>query len=174
MSACCTRIGTMNLGSKIDRLMGKRRIATQRDLARLANVTKSSLGRWINGEGCPPLDEAARLAKVLETSLDYLVSESDEDIRTEADLTDDEKVLIVVYRDLKLTRPEAVRRLTGHPAKCEKVEKDENDEKPAQSQGGPMKVIGERDLSHLRRDEEAKGNEKGKEKDGGPSPRRSN
>ena len=68
----------MTLGSKIKKLRSAKGL-TQKDLAERLNVTFQTISKWENGENEPDLATLRNLAKALECSIEYLVSEEDEE-----------------------------------------------------------------------------------------------
>jgi transcriptional regulator with XRE-family HTH domain len=103
----------MDLASKLKRLCEAKGFTNVADLARKVKVPKSSLHRWFHGEAWPRLAEGLRLARVLEVPLDYLADDEMEEVPAPArdGLDGDERFLVQMIRDLRLTRAEAVRRL---------------------------------------------------------------
>ncbi|MFO0891810.1 MAG: helix-turn-helix transcriptional regulator [Isosphaeraceae bacterium] len=64
----------MELKAKLKHLMGLKGLNGQR-LARLSQVSDSEISRILQGKSRPGLDNALRLARALEVSLDYLADD---------------------------------------------------------------------------------------------------
>ena len=60
----------------------KERKITQEDLAELLNVSRQAVSKWEQGTGYPEVEKLIVLAKVLNVSLDYLVSDSSDDLNS--------------------------------------------------------------------------------------------
>lgn len=65
----------MNLGDKIIALR-KQRSISQTDLAKAVGVSREIIGRYERSEALPSIEVAAKIADVLEVSLDYLAGNS--------------------------------------------------------------------------------------------------
>lgn len=65
----------MNLGDKIIALR-KQKSISQTDLAKAVNVSREIIGRYERGDALPSIEVAAKIADVLEVSLDYLAGNS--------------------------------------------------------------------------------------------------
>jgi transcriptional regulator with XRE-family HTH domain len=106
----------MRLNEKLLKLCDDRGLDSQRDLARLAKLSKSSVGRWINGETRPRMLQALQLARALKVPLEYLIDDAMEEVPPV--LPPDEEFVLRVYRNLKadpaqgLDEDEAQRRLS--------------------------------------------------------------
>jgi transcriptional regulator with XRE-family HTH domain len=111
-----TNIGTMRLNEKLLKLCDERGLDSQRDLARLAKLSKSSVSRWVNGETRPRMLQALKLARALKVPLEYLIDDAMEEMPPV--LPPDEEFVLRVYRNLKadpaqgLDEDEAQRRLS--------------------------------------------------------------
>lgn len=111
-----TNIGTMRLNEKLLKLCDERGLDSQRDLARLAKLSKSSVNRWVNGETRPRMLQALQLARALKVPLEYLIDDAMEEVPPV--LPPDEEFVLRVYRNLKadpaqgLDEDEAQRRLS--------------------------------------------------------------
>jgi transcriptional regulator with XRE-family HTH domain len=111
-----TNIGTMRLNEKLQKLCDEQGLDSQRDLARLAKLSKSSVSRWVNGETRPRMLQALMLARALKVPLEYLIDDAMEEVP--AVLPPDEQFVLRVYRNLKadpaqrLDEDEAQRRLS--------------------------------------------------------------
>lgn len=65
----------MNIGDKITALR-KQKNLSQTDLGKAAGVSREIIGRYERGEVLPSIEVAAKIADVLEVSLDYLAGNS--------------------------------------------------------------------------------------------------
>ena len=65
----------MNLGDKIIALRKQKNIS-QTDLAKAVAVSREIIGRYERGDALPSIEVAAKIADVLEVSLDYLAGNS--------------------------------------------------------------------------------------------------
>lgn len=99
----------MKLADKLNRLLRESTTGVT-EVARRANVSKSSLYRWLNGASYPPVDEALRLARVLGVPLDYLADDELDECPAPAtaEITEDERAILEVFRAMGLSRTEAV------------------------------------------------------------------
>ncbi|MDR0648360.1 MAG: helix-turn-helix domain-containing protein [Synergistaceae bacterium] len=64
----------------VPRMKERRKVSrlTQPELATLVKVSAKTVGRWESGERKPDTDEAARIAASLNTSVAYLLGETDD------------------------------------------------------------------------------------------------
>lgn len=85
------------------------------DLARLIGVKDSRISKWRSGTGEVDRRQLLRIAKVLETSADYLADDSLEEPGMLLQLADDERALLQVYRALRpqLDQARAIRALSA-------------------------------------------------------------
>ena len=60
------------IGEKIKELRERNKL-TQSDLAKLLNITRSSVNAWESGLSAPSTQYIAELARILKVSTDYLV-----------------------------------------------------------------------------------------------------
>ena len=65
----------MNIGDKISALRKEKNLS-QTDLGKAANVSREIIGRYERNEVLPSIEVAAKIADVLEVSLDYLAGNS--------------------------------------------------------------------------------------------------
>lgn len=65
----------MNIGDKI-KAPRKQKNLSQTDLGKAARVSREIIGRYERGEVLPSIEVAAKIADVLEVSLDYLAGNS--------------------------------------------------------------------------------------------------
>jgi transcriptional regulator with XRE-family HTH domain len=94
----CRKTETMILSQKLQRLMEMRGIANVAEVARRAQVKRSSCYRWFEGTAYPDVQEGLRLAKTLGVSLDYLADDELDEVPRPA-ITEDERYLLRVIRD---------------------------------------------------------------------------
>lgn len=99
--------------SRVSYRLKDRRLALglkQEDLARQLNLTQAQISKYERGESEPPADILYVLAKVLDTSSDYLLGLSDvvRPVSTAEGLDAAEKNLIEIYRSKS---PEAQNKL---------------------------------------------------------------
>ena len=80
----------MTLGEKIKKLRGKKGL-TQKELADEVHVTFQTVSKWEKDENEPDVSTLRELAKIFSCSIDYLLSQSDEE-----DRKDDAEVIPVV------------------------------------------------------------------------------
>lgn len=71
---------------------------TQEELGAKVGQSARVIGSWERGESAMPIDDAARIADVLECSLDELAGREFHPVG-ESSLTSDEQTLIGLYRD---------------------------------------------------------------------------
>lgn len=65
----------MNIGDKISALRKEKNLS-QTDLGKAASVSREIIGRYERNEVLPSIEVAAKIADVLEVSLDYLAGNS--------------------------------------------------------------------------------------------------
>ena len=90
----------MKLKDKLQILMNRHSLNGQK-LARLSQVSDSEISRILQGKSRPGLDNAFRLAKAVNVSLDYLADDSlDMDASQPADLlsSEERKILNLVQK----------------------------------------------------------------------------
>ena|SRR5215208_6493347 len=85
-----------------ERLRQRRQLKgfTQQDLAQAMNVVQQQIARWENGANDPSADAVARLAKVLDSTTDWLLGLVDEPhaYSPERELSTNEHQLLEMYR----------------------------------------------------------------------------
>ena len=84
----------MTVNERIFRLMKENRI-TQTQLADALQITQSTIATWKQRGTIPPMNYALKLAEVLDTSVEYLITGQAPE---EEYYTDDERKLITVSR----------------------------------------------------------------------------
>ena len=85
------------------------------ELARLIGVQDSRISKWRSGTGEVDRNQLLRIAKVLETSTDYLADDSLDEPRVTHYLADDERAVLQVYRALRpqIDEARAIRALSA-------------------------------------------------------------
>lgn len=79
----------------------------QVELATRLGVSKSTVNCWVSGKSFPRIDKIQQIADILGCSTDDLLSKSivytatAEDLRSTDRLTDEERMLVVAYREAK-------------------------------------------------------------------------
>lgn len=73
----------MTLSEKLQTLR-KRAGFSQEQLAERLNVTRQAVSKWETGEGKPDIDNLLPLARLLDTTVDYLLDEDADEPRPEA------------------------------------------------------------------------------------------
>ena len=66
----------MNFGENLRTLRRKKNIS-QEELAGKLNVSRQAVSRWEQGNGYPEMEKMIALSRILDVTLDYLVSEND-------------------------------------------------------------------------------------------------
>lgn len=102
----------MDFGTKLRTLM-KQAALRQEDVAASFGTSQSVVSGWLNGV-MPRVPTLLRLARMLNTSVDYLVDDAQEQ-PPKPPLTHEEVMVLGVFRALRLTQDEAIRRLYGEP-----------------------------------------------------------
>lgn len=97
---CRPNTEPMRFVEKLNRACVLRRMTNQRELADLARVSKSSLNRWINGESMPNVEEALRLARVLEVPLEWLAADDDQETPPASPLSPEEEKILWIVRTM--------------------------------------------------------------------------
>jgi len=105
----------MRLSEKLGRLSAEQGYTNIAEIARLAQVSRSSCYRWFEGVAYPDVRDALKLARFFGVSLDYLADEEADHPPPSNELTEDERFVLDVFHSLGLTRREAMRRLALAP-----------------------------------------------------------
>lgn len=143
--------------SAIDRIvdLAKKRGFTQAAVERAVGLSENRISKWKNGDGEPTLRQAARIAVLLGTTVDYLANEAAKESLAINELTAEERLIIDLLRGVRdpAALREALReiaallgRLNGEPTWPEiglpagklthgQIEEDKKRGKP----GGPKK-----------------------------------
>jgi transcriptional regulator with XRE-family HTH domain len=100
----------MTLKEKVDKLWVARG-RSQASLATLIGVSPQRMSLWMNGTGAPKPEQLLRMARAIGVSVDYLADDAAEAPPPPA-ITDDERYLIQLIRDLNVSRKDAARALT--------------------------------------------------------------
>src|SRR4051794_9479897 len=86
---------------------------SQSDLADALGTSQPQVSRWLDAGTPPRWDYLLKMARTLGVPADYLIdAEQDEPPRPRG-LSDDERYLLQLYRDLRLSRDEAARGLAA-------------------------------------------------------------
>lgn len=85
---------------------------TQGAVARKSGLAASAITDMTAGKRRPYMDQAFRLARVLDVPLDYLADDSIDDVMA-PEVSDDERAVIDLLRALNLDKSEALRRLAS-------------------------------------------------------------
>ncbi|SIN97791.1 Transcriptional regulator, contains XRE-family HTH domain [Singulisphaera sp. GP187] len=88
----------------------------QSELSRQIQVHPSRFSEWKSGNSRPSLTQVVSMARVLGVSVDYLVKDEVENQTNDSGLSSDEEAVITLFRALKLSLNEALRRLATSPA----------------------------------------------------------
>lgn len=81
----------MTLGQKLKKLRSEKGL-TQKELADQLHVTFQTVSKWEKDENEPDIATLKELAKLYNRSLDYLLSEEDEEIKVEEPIPQEEKI----------------------------------------------------------------------------------
>lgn len=76
---------------------------SQRDIARIFNVSQATYNNWENGKTQPSIEQLIALARFYDVSVDYLIGNSDDSgiiSYRGAQLSDEERQLLQAYRPL--------------------------------------------------------------------------
>src|SRR5512135_3227820 len=98
----------MEFRAKLRRLMAERHLS-QDMVGREVGVSQNLVSLWVRGKSVPDLYQAAALARLLGTSLDYLANDARDAPPEPAPA--DERAILDLYRALRLTEAEALRAL---------------------------------------------------------------
>lgn len=119
MQRCLDRCynGVMDIAKTIGERIAALREAdgiTQTQLAARAGVSQGTVSQWERGARVPSGDAVVALARLFDTSADFLLGIVDEQIRLVPyfrDLTDDEQLLLQAYSQLPARQKRAVEQL---------------------------------------------------------------
>ena len=95
----------MTLGQKIKKLRTEKGL-TQKDLADQVHVTFQTVSKWENDENEPDVSTLKALAKLFDCSMDFLLSEEDEQIKNEEEVVatsepaEETKTIIIHQKEL--------------------------------------------------------------------------
>jgi transcriptional regulator with XRE-family HTH domain len=84
---------------------------TQEELADRIGTNQRQISKYENGHNDPTADVLAALARALDTTTDWLLGLTDtpeRPLRTEADLNEDERELLLIYRSKPAARRKQV------------------------------------------------------------------
>lgn len=102
----------MRFAEKVRNLLKVQRLS-QSELAAMLGTSQPQVSRWLEGDNPPRWDYLLKMARALGVTADYLIDPALEEPPRPPDLSEDERFLLQLIRDLGLTREEAVRRLAG-------------------------------------------------------------
>lgn len=107
----------MTFGDRLNKLRKDRGVSVRELARRLGDVTPNTVGRWIDGEIQPRLDEAAKVAEFFAVSLCSMVEDGHVEELSSPELTRDEYLVLETFHSLGIDRREAIRRLHGPVSK---------------------------------------------------------
>src|SRR3954469_22427334 len=102
----------MTFAEKVRNLLKARRLS-QSELAEALGTSQPQVSRWLEGGTPPRWDYLLKMARTLGVSADYLIAAEQDEPPQPPSLTDDERFVLQLYRDLRLSRDEAARGLAG-------------------------------------------------------------
>jgi transcriptional regulator with XRE-family HTH domain len=105
------RVKEMVLRSDRLRQLRERAGLSQQELADAIKVSKRQIGRYEQGAGQPTADILARMAKILNCSVDYLLDLSDSPNERAAELSPELKRLVARFSALPQDIQDAIMRL---------------------------------------------------------------
>jgi transcriptional regulator with XRE-family HTH domain len=102
----------MTFAEKVRNLLKARRLS-QSDLAEALGTSQPQVSRWLEAGTPPRSDYLLKMARVLGVPADYLIDADQDEPPRPPELSDDERYLLQLYRDLGLSRDEAARGLAA-------------------------------------------------------------
>jgi transcriptional regulator with XRE-family HTH domain len=108
----------MRTAEKIQNWVKKRGL-TQDAFERMVGLPQGRISKWLNGPGEPTGKQIFRIARALDLSMDYLLDEAVTEPAPSANLNDAERTLIKIVRIMDGGAVEAIRRITGEPARVD-------------------------------------------------------
>src|SRR4051794_10286382 len=105
-------MNVMMFAEKVRNLLKERRLS-QSDLAEALGTSQPQVSRWLEGGTPPRWDYLLKMARALGVSVDYLIDAEQDEPPRPPELTDDERFVLQLYRDLRLSREEAARGLAA-------------------------------------------------------------
>jgi transcriptional regulator with XRE-family HTH domain len=102
----------MTFAEKVRNLLKAHRLS-QSDLAEALGTSQPQVSRWLEGGTPPRSDYLLKMARTLGVSVDYLIDDEQDEPPQPPELSDDERFVLQLYRDLRLTRVEAARGLAA-------------------------------------------------------------
>lgn len=121
--AMATYVG-MEFSEKLRILMEKYRYS-QTDVAKAVDLSQSLVSLWTRGERVPDLPTAAKLAKLFSVDVNFLADDDQDEPPPQAELPDDERFILQMYRDLGLSRKDAANALVAVAKARDSVAEDE-------------------------------------------------
>jgi transcriptional regulator with XRE-family HTH domain len=102
----------MRFADKVRGLLKAQRLS-QSELAAMLGTSQPQVSRWLEGDTPPRWDYLLKMARALGVSADYLIDPALEEAPRPPELSEDERFVLQLYRDLGLTREDAARALAG-------------------------------------------------------------
>jgi transcriptional regulator with XRE-family HTH domain len=102
----------MRFAEKVRNLMKLRRLS-QSELAELLGTNQPQISRWLESDTPPRWDYLLKMARALGVPADYLIDPAQDVPARASELSDDERYLVQLYRDLGLSREHAARALAA-------------------------------------------------------------
>jgi transcriptional regulator with XRE-family HTH domain len=125
----------MKFADKVRDLLKLHRMS-QSDLAAALGTNQPQVSRWLESDTPPKWDYLLKMSRALGVPADYLIDPEQDAPPPSPELSDDERFVLQLYRDLRLSRDEAVRRLASAGASA-----------PASASGVPWIPGAVRDLT---------------------------
>jgi transcriptional regulator with XRE-family HTH domain len=102
----------MTFAEKVRTLLKACRLS-QSDLAEALGTSQPQVSRWLEASTPPRSDYLLKMARTLGVPVDYLIDAEQDEPPRPPGLSDDERYLLQLYRDLRLSRDEAARGLAA-------------------------------------------------------------
>jgi transcriptional regulator with XRE-family HTH domain len=102
----------MTFAEKVRSLLKACRLS-QSDLADALGTSQPQVSRWLDAGTPPRWDYLLKMARTLGVPADYLIDAEQDEPPRPPGLSDDERYLLQLYRDLRLSRDEAARGLAA-------------------------------------------------------------
>ena len=108
-------LNAIEIGNRIKEKQ-KEKNFKQKDIIEKTGISKAAISNYISGVRVPDTESALKLSLVLETSIEWLLTGK----TTNENFSEDEKEIIVAYKNAAPAIQEAVRKLLDVPEKNEK------------------------------------------------------
>src|SRR5436309_14206232 len=105
-------MNVMTFAEKVRGLLKSRRLS-QSDLVEAQGTSQPQVSRWLEADTPPRADYLLKMARTLGVPADYLIDDDQDEPPQPPALSDDERFVLQLYRDLGLTRDEAARGLAA-------------------------------------------------------------